>query len=85
MQSEMLVLPIGESEFAMQIEHAAEPGASLNSLAAHCVQGAPFAPVYPGSHWQFVMEVLPAGECEPEGQVVQNPLRSSEYLPAGHC
>ena len=75
MQFAELVLATGETEFAGQASHAAEPVAFLNfpvTHARHSVSSA--ALVWPIMHLQSVLALLPAGDSEFGVQSVQAAL-----------
>ena len=64
---EVLNLPEGH------LLHDPEPGVSLYSPGAQDAHGPPSGPVKPASHVQSDGSSLPAGELDPEGQMLHAP------------
>ena len=88
MQSEDEVLPSGEMESLGQLEQEAEPEALLYvpAVQSSTVHGPPSGPLEPALHLHALLLVLPEGEVESEGQLVQSDSEVAPtvawYLPA---
>ncbi len=65
--------------------HTPAPVTVLYCPAGHAVQVAPFAPVFPASHVQLLMNPLEFGAREFSGHRLQFALPSGDHCPSGHA